>query len=311
MKEPDMPSPTPTILIAGATGMLGGQIAHAVLDRGAQLRLLVRTGADQDPSKAALIEGLRARGAQTVAGDLTDIASLNAATNGVFTVVSAVQGGPDVIIDGQVALAQAAAANGVRRFIPSDFSVDFFKLPDDSHPNLDIRRTAAQRLADVPIEVSHVLIGGFMEIVFGPMFQMVDREKATVSYFGDANTVLDVTITADSAAMTAKAALSDTAIPGPYSFAGDVMTIADLAGTLSAVDGKDYTLVRRGSIADLEGYIASEQAAGRAMAWPTLGAQYAWAMMSGRARLTDIVAADFAPVTIAEFLTKATKETSS
>jgi uncharacterized protein YbjT (DUF2867 family) len=308
MKETDMTSPIPTILVAGATGMLGAQIAHAVLNRGAQVRLLVRAGADQDPAKAKLIDGLKARGAQTVAGDLTDVASVNAATKDIFTVVSAVQGGPDIIIDGQVALAKAAAANGVRRFIPSDFSVDFFKLPDNSHPNLDIRRTAAQQLAAVPIEVSHVLIGGFMEIVFGPMFQLVDREKATVSYFGDADTMFDVTTTADAAAITAQAALSDAAIPGPYSFAGDVMTIADLAETLSAVDGNEYALVHRGSVANLESYIASEQAAGKAMAWPTLGAQYAWAMMSGRARLTDVVDADFTPATVAQFLAKPAKQ---
>jgi uncharacterized protein YbjT (DUF2867 family) len=88
---------------------------------------------------------LIARGVEIVLGDLSDQASLDRATRGVDSVVSALQGGPDVIIDGQTALAKAAADNGVRLFIPSDFSVDLFKLPDGSHPNLDIRRAISDR----------------------------------------------------------------------------------------------------------------------------------------------------------------------
>jgi uncharacterized protein YbjT (DUF2867 family) len=302
-----MTTPSPLVLVAGATGMLGAQIAHALLDRGAAVRLLVRPGATDDAKKKTLLDALTARGAAIASGDLTDPDSMVAATQGVVSVVSAVQGGPDVIIDGQFALAQAAAAQGVRRFIPSDFSVDFFKLPDDSHPNLDIRRTAAARLAKLPIEVTHVLIGGFMEIVFGPMFRLVDRDKATVNYFGDADTVFDVTTTADAAAATAIAALHDAPIPGTFAYAGDMLTVAQLSETLSAVNGKPYMLVKRGSIADLEGYIAGEQAAGRAMAWPTLGAQYAWAMMSGRARLTDVQPVGFTPTSAKDFLAQPTK----
>jgi uncharacterized protein YbjT (DUF2867 family) len=298
----------PIVLVVGASGMLGAQIAASLLDRGATVRLLAREAVPSDAVKQARQAALVARGATVAIGDLGDAASLDAATRGAFGVVSAVQGGPDVIIAGQVALARAAAANGVRRIIPSDYSVDLFKLPDGSHPNLDIRREASRQMAGLLIEVTNVLIGGFMEIVFSPQFQLVDHAAATVRYFGDPDLEFDVTTIADSAAFTAQAALETSAIPGPYAFAGAVETFTGLAATLTAVHGKPYALVRRGSVADLEGYIASEQAAGRGMTWPTLGAQYAWAMMSGRARLTDPITPGFTPTTIRQYLAQPAKD---
>ena len=99
---------TQTVLLAGATGMLGSQIAHHLLNQPeARLRLLVR-GGDAAKKRAAL-DPLLTRGAEIIEGDLADRASLDRATQGVEVIVSAVQGGPDVIIDGQVALAEARA----------------------------------------------------------------------------------------------------------------------------------------------------------------------------------------------------------
>ena len=88
---------TQTVFFAGATGMLGSQIACHLLDRPeARLRLLVRGG--EAPNKRAALDTLLARGAEIVEGNLTDRASLDRATQGADVIVSAVQGGPDVII---------------------------------------------------------------------------------------------------------------------------------------------------------------------------------------------------------------------
>ena len=80
---------TQTVLLVGATGMLGSRIAHHLLAQpGAHVRLLVR---DPGASKPAL-DPLSARGAEIIAGDLADAASLDRATHGIDVVVSAVQG---------------------------------------------------------------------------------------------------------------------------------------------------------------------------------------------------------------------------
>src|SRR5215204_4393827 len=91
-----------------------------------QLRLLVRP---ESRSKAADLES---RGAEVIEGDIGPggEASLETLCNGAHTVISAVQGGPDMIIENQSRLLNAARSQGVRRMIPSDYTVDLFKLDE-------------------------------------------------------------------------------------------------------------------------------------------------------------------------------------
>ena len=86
---------TQTVLVVGATGMLGSRIAAHLVDvPETRFRLLVRSGA------MSKLGDLPDRGAEVLEGDLANIASLDRATQGVDVIVSAVQGGPEVIVDG-------------------------------------------------------------------------------------------------------------------------------------------------------------------------------------------------------------------
>jgi len=58
---------------------------------------------------------------------------------GATAVVSTRQGGPDVIVDAQLALLRAAKAAGARRFIASDDSYNFLALPEGLNVNSDWR----------------------------------------------------------------------------------------------------------------------------------------------------------------------------
>jgi uncharacterized protein YbjT (DUF2867 family) len=106
-----------TILVAGATGELGGLIAHALLDQGADVRVLVREGSPH--------EALVAAGATAVFGDLKEPDSLSVACTGVDAVVTTAnsigRGGNDNIesVDrkGNADLVAAAEDAGVRRFV--------------------------------------------------------------------------------------------------------------------------------------------------------------------------------------------------
>ena len=172
---------TPTILVAGSTGMLGSRIAHHLLQhREARVRLLVRDFMGKKP----VLDDFAAKGGELIEGDLSDFASLDRATEGIDVIVSAVQGGPDVIIDGQVALAQAGKRNGVRRILLSDFGLDLFKATPGEHAAFDWRRTADEKIAAVGLEQVNILQGGFMEL-FMPGMGAVDLEKGTVGFFGD------------------------------------------------------------------------------------------------------------------------------
>lgn len=105
------------ILIAGATGQLGGTIARRLLQAGRPVRVLVRPGSDHQ----ALLD----LDAELAFGDLKDPASLAPACRGIEAVIttanSAARGGEDTVesVDrtGNRNLIDVAAAAGVRRFI--------------------------------------------------------------------------------------------------------------------------------------------------------------------------------------------------
>lgn len=117
------------ILVVGATGLLGGLIARQLLERGEEVRVLLR---ENSPAEQMAQQGMATSprslveaGAQPVYGDLKEPASLAAACAGVQTVIttanSAVRGGEDnpetVEMAGNRSLIDAAKAAGVGHFI--------------------------------------------------------------------------------------------------------------------------------------------------------------------------------------------------
>lgn len=105
------------ILVVGATGRVGRKIVQRLLDEGRDVRMLVRSGSDYQQMAGA--------GAEAVEGDLKNPASLEAACQGVDTVVttanSASRGGDDTVetVDrqGNQNLIEASAAANVRQFV--------------------------------------------------------------------------------------------------------------------------------------------------------------------------------------------------
>lgn len=269
---------TQTVLLVGATGMLGGRIAHHLLhEDGARVRLLVR---DAGGKKDAL-DPLVAAGAELIAGDLSDAASLDRATQGVDVVVSAVQGDPDVIVDGQVALARAAKRNGVRRILPSDFALDLFKATPGEHAAFDARRTADEHIAEVGLEQVNILQGGFMEL-FMPGMGAIDLDKGTVGFFGDGERPIEVTSVEDTARMTARIALDRSVPAGKFAFAGDRVSFREAGEIIGRQVGRTLKPVSYGSEADLRGAMAAADPEQRVML------AYLLYMINGQTALTDL-----------------------
>ncbi|WP_223847406.1 NmrA family NAD(P)-binding protein [Hymenobacter montanus] len=234
------PEPT-TIGLAGATGDLGFRIAQALLKRGAVVRALVRPGSTK-PEIAAL----REQGATIVEVDFNSVAQLTAACAGTACVVSALSGLRDVIVEAQTRLLQAAVAAGVPRFIPSDYSIDFTKLPDGTNRNLDLRREFGQRLAQAPIMATSVLNGMFTDLLIGPA-PVVLFGLSRVMYYGSADQPLDFTTTANTAEFTAAAALDPTT-PRYLRIAGEVLTIRGLQRAAGEAAGRRFKLLRVGGL---------------------------------------------------------------
>jgi nucleoside-diphosphate-sugar epimerase len=244
------------IALVGASGHLGGLIAEEVLAQpDTELRLLVR------PESRAKVAELERRGAQVVEGALgsaTDEA-LRQFVAGATTVISTVQGGPDAIVDGQTTLLHAAREAGVRRFIPSTFTLDLFKLPAGQIPSSDWRRRFADLAEDVrgDVEVVHVLNGSFLDR--GTLFDwlgLADTEKRTAYLWGDGTAVVDYTTWADTARYTVAAALDDEAIGRVLPVAGESVDFHGFVDAYARATGTALRVERLGSLDDLDHRIA-------------------------------------------------------
>ena len=269
---------TQTILLAGATGMLGSRIAHHLLEQPeARLRLLVRDVADKSEALHALVIA----GAELIEADLTDRASLDRATQGVDVIVSAVQGGPDVMVDGQVALAEAGKRNGVRRILPSDFALDLFKATPGEHMMFDLRAKADALIARTGLEQVNILQGGFMDL-FLPGRGAIDLEKGTVGFYGDGNQLIEVTSVDDTAAVTARVALDRTVPAGKFAFAGDRISFREAGEIVARQTGREISPISYGTEDDLRAAMAKADPEKQVML------AYLLYMTNGQTALTDL-----------------------
>lgn len=230
------------IAVAGANGDLGQRIIAELVRLGVKPRALIRDG-----SKASF------PGAETVVVDYNDPASLLSACRGAHCVVSALSGLREVIVDAQTALLTAAVEAGVPRFIPSDYCIDYTKLPDGSNRNLDLRREFGRRLDAAPIAATSVLPGMFTDLLLkeAPLIQVGLKR---VLYWGNADQLLDFTTIDNTAAFTARAAL-DGDTPRFLRIAGDVVSSRDLAGATSRATGHRFKPTKVGGLGFLKAMI--------------------------------------------------------
>lgn len=240
------------IVVAGAQGNLGKLVCEALL---AQARM-----AGQD----VLVRGLVRKGrtpAPLPASDTADprlvIEPVDYANDddlrhvcaGAYSVVSTLQGLEEVIVGVQSRLLKAAIAHNVRRFIPSDFSGDFTKLPEGSHRNFDLRRRfhqaadAIMRQSQAKIEFTSIFQGAFTELL-GSGWVLFDYKKRQVGYFGSPDAMMEYTTWQNTAEFAAAAALDPNPTPRYLFIAGQRMTPREAQRVAKQVTGVDFALKR-------------------------------------------------------------------
>jgi NmrA-like family len=268
----------PTILVAGGTGNLGGRIIKALIKRGAEVRAIVRNGSE--PEK---IKKLTELGAKVITVDMSDVEVLKQACQGVSCVVSAVAGLHDVIVDSQIKLLDAAIASGVQRFIPSDFSSDFTKLPAGENRNFDLRKEFHQYLDKSAIAATSILNGAFADILsYGtPVYNV---KNYSVGYWGDkSDWKIDFTTMDNTADYTAAAAL-DSVTPRILRIASFQISPNELVAVGTEVKKQEFKLVPMGSMEDFSASNKKERAAypeGEKELFPSWqGKQYLHSMFS-------------------------------
>ena len=272
-----------TIVLAGATGDLGGRIARALAARGGEVVAPVRPN-----TPAERLAPLERVGVRAVPVRFDDTSALAEVCRGATCVVSALNGLEDTMLVQQGHLLDAAVAAGVPRFVPSDFALDFTRTVPGDNRNLDLRRRFMARVDAAPIAATSILNGAFADLLTGQA-PIVLCGIRRVLHWGDADQPYDFTARDDVAAYAAAAAL-DRETPRILRIAGDTVTPRMLAATMSGITGRRYRTLRAGSIGTLSAIIAVAKRFGRDdavfPAWQ--GMQYLRDMAGGRGRLDPL-----------------------
>jgi uncharacterized protein YbjT (DUF2867 family) len=229
------------VAIAGATGDLGGRIVRELSTMKAQVRAIVRPGTSD--SKVKILQNY---GFEVVEIDLNNHDGLVKAMKGASVVLSALAGLRDVIVDGQTGLLNAAVEVKVPRFIPSDFSADFTKIPDGENRNLNFRLEFLKIAERADIKLTSILNGGFMDMLTGVapfVLFKIDR----ILCWGDANQLMDWTTIDDTAKFSAFAALDETT-PRFLKIAGDEISANSLARIMTELTGRPHKILKPGGL---------------------------------------------------------------
>ena len=294
----------PTVLVVGSTGMLGSKIISALLDKGATVvKAMVRPGSDSDEKNRQKIEQMKAQGATIVEGDLMKPQTLLPICEGVDVVVSAV-GNNQTTVPGQKNLIDAAKGQGVMRFIPSDYSVDYRKVDYGDNDNLDMRKEVLSYLQQSGLEYTLILNGAFMDNIGTPYAAQFDLENGVFEYWGDGEMPLDFTTTDDTAKYVAQAVSDPNLVNTALEVAGEVLSDKQLLAAYQEATGKKLQEKRLGSVEDLKAWIERKKPLAKSPV-EYLPQQYEYVMVSGKAKLDNIQNSRYPnikPLTVYQYL---------
>jgi uncharacterized protein YbjT (DUF2867 family) len=169
------------ILVVGATGLLGSAVCRKLVERGEQVKALVRNSSSRDR-----VEMLQSAGVEICIGDLKDANSIDAACRGVDAVISTAsstlsrQPGDSiesVDLAGQLNLVDAAKNANVERFL----LVSFRRTPELSFPLADAKRDVENAIASLNFTI--IQASWFMEVWLSPALGF-DYSNATARIYG-------------------------------------------------------------------------------------------------------------------------------
>lgn len=229
------------IVVAGATGNLGGKIVSALLAKGAEVRAIARIETD-----VKKIKDLEEKGVKVFQVDTSNKSEISKHCIGAHCFVSALAGLGETVIDTQKIFLDAAVEANVQRFIPSDYSSDFTNLKEGQNRNLDFRRKFHEYLDKTPIKATTIFNGPFMDLLTTDMPLILFKQKWILCW-GNANQVLEFTTTDNVAEFTAAAAVDENT-PRYLRIAGDRLSCNDFVKLLSEITTKKYKLFRPGGI---------------------------------------------------------------
>ena len=229
------------IVVAGATGNLGGKIIKALLALDVEVRAIVRLETD-----IKKVKDLEQTGVQVFQVDTSNKSEISKHCIGAHCLVSALAGLKETVIETQKIFLDAAVEANVQKFIPSDYSSDFTNLKEGQNRNLDFRRKFHEHLDKSPIKATTIFNGPFMDLLTTDMPLILFKRKWILCW-GNANQILEFTTTNNVAEFTAAAAIDDNT-PRYLRIAGDKLSCNDFVKLLTELTRKQYKIFRPGGI---------------------------------------------------------------
>jgi hypothetical protein len=242
------------IVVAGATGNLGNRICRELVKRDVVVRAIVRSSTD--PEKTAALKNM---GVEVLEADLNSVDEIALACKGAASVVSALAGLGDVIIDLQKRILDAAIQARIPRFIPSDFCTNYNDLVPGENRNFDLRREFKKILDSTSIQASSIFNGAFADILKynTPVLNLKDK---SIGYWGDkADWKLDFTTMDDTAAFTAEVALDNDA-PRNLQVAGFQISPNMIQSAIKEVTGGEFKMHQISKLEDFAQFIKKQRA---------------------------------------------------
>ena len=166
------------ILLTGASGFIGAHLAARMVAEGRRVRCLVRPSSDTTQLRALSADGVRS-GVELVLGDLTDSDSLRRAVDGCAGVVHSAAMVSDwgtveeiraANVTGTSALAAAAVAVGVRRFVQIS-TTDVYGYPGtpgvtEDYVCVGFANWYSQTKREAEVAVRRIAAASELEVVF-------------------------------------------------------------------------------------------------------------------------------------------------
>ncbi|KAL4946751.1 hypothetical protein BDV06DRAFT_75 [Aspergillus oleicola] len=237
---------TITIGIAGMTSKFARLLTNALLKYDdVKIHGLART-----PSK--LPESIYSSEKVTIfEGDAFNKESITFFAHGCDVIVCCYLGDNTLMVSGQKILIDTCEELSIPRYIASDWALEYTRLqlgelfPKDPMIKIKAYLETKERVAGV-----HILIGGFMEPVLSPFFNIFDSKTNTFRFWGEGDEIMEGTTYGNAAEFTAAVA-RDEGARGVIKFLGGRATIREIAHSFERVYGVEAKLESRGSLDDL------------------------------------------------------------
>lgn len=221
-----------TILVTGATGQQGGAVARALLSKGHRVKALTR----KPDSEAA--RHLAAAGAEVVAGDLADTASVVRAAGDVdtmFLMGNSYEAGMEEETRQGILAADAAKAASVGHLIYSSVASADKKT---GIPHFDSKYLVEKHVVGLGIPYTISAPAAFMENVVAP-WSISALSQGTYAFAVPPKRALQLVALADIGAFVAALAERREQVFGKrFDFAGDELSGEEQAKILSQVIGR-------------------------------------------------------------------------